>query len=248
MNALTDETMERLVECVRAANEDAATRVIVVTGEGPHFCAGGDLKFEADLAASDAPKLMRTSQQLSQELRTSPKPSIGAIRGYCVGGGHELMLHLDAVIASETAKFAQPETRWGLVPFWGAPQLLPAIVGERKAREMLLWGRMYDADQALEMGLCNMVVPDEQLEDEVQRWADELAVRSEIATHLVKVSLNAAVDSHRAAAEHQALLVTMSAADSRRAEEAARFFEVGGSRRPNPARPRRITTAEVTYP
>jgi naphthoate synthase/2-ketocyclohexanecarboxyl-CoA hydrolase len=165
---------------------------------------------------------------------------MGCIRGYCLGGGNELNLHFDVSIASETAKFAQPETRWGLLPFWNTPQLLPLVVGERRAREMLMFGRMYDADEALEMGLCNAVVPDDQLESTVDEWADELIQRSPTALRLVKVAMNSVTDQLRGASNHEAALVAATVGSARYREEVAHFFAMPGSRRPKAAPTRRM--------
>jgi enoyl-CoA hydratase/carnithine racemase len=239
MNAINAPLLSELFDAVRAANDDASVRAVVVSGEGQHFCAGADLEWEGELDEHAAMALQRRAKHLAYELRNGPHPFIGAIRGYCVGGGNELNLHLDVSIASETARFAQPETRWGILPFWDTPILLPLIVGERKAREMLLFGRMYDADQALELGLCNMVVPDDELEAEADDWAGELVDRSPTATGLLRIALNAASDQLAGAANHQAALAAATAGSERYRAEIDQFFGVKGSRRPRPARARR---------
>jgi naphthoate synthase/2-ketocyclohexanecarboxyl-CoA hydrolase len=235
MNALSSGLMADLFDALRDANADNETRVVVVSGEGEHFCAGGDLEWEGELDERSALDLMRLTGHLSYELRNAPKPVMGCIRGYCLGGGNELNLHFDVSIASETAKFAQPETRWGLLPFWNTPQLLPLVVGERRAREMLMFGRMYDADEALEMGLCNAVVPDDQLESTVDEWADELIQRSPTALRLVKVAMNSVTDQLRGASNHEAALVAATVGSARYREEVAHFFAMPGSRRPKAA-------------
>ena len=89
MNALSEDVMEELFQCLREANNDAETRVIVITGKGKHFCAGGDLNWEGELDEASSARLLRLSGHLSYELRNGPKPTIGAIRGYCLGGGNE---------------------------------------------------------------------------------------------------------------------------------------------------------------
>lgn len=239
MNSLNDELMDDLLGALRDANDDRGTRVLILSGDGEHFCAGGDPRWEAEFEPADVHVVMRRAQQVSTELRSSTKPILGAVRGYCVGGGNEINLHLDATVASETAKFAQPETRWGILPFWNTPQLLPLVVGERRAREILMFGRMYDADQALEMGLVNAVVPDDQLEDEVDRWAGELLERSPSALHLVKLALNGASAQLRANAEHEAAMVAMNAGSDRYRSEVLSFYESSATRRPRPAPARR---------
>ena len=238
MNAVDDALMEALLAAVVEANCDRETLVTVVAAVGPNFSAGGDLNWEGDLDAEAAARTVRFSGHVSHELRNSPKPTIGAIRGYCLGGGDALNLHLDAAIASETARFGHPETRWGLLPFWYQPQLLPLIVGERKAREILLFGRSYSAAQALEMGLCNAVVPDDQLEAEVDSWAGELTERGRIALHLTRIALNASSDMLRVAANHEAAMVgAVSGTDAYRSQ-VLEFFELSKARR----RPREADT------
>jgi len=116
MNAISEDLMEDLFNSLRRANSDPDTRVLIITGTGKHFCAGGDLNWEGALDAASAARLLRLTGHLSYELRNGPKPIIGAIRGYCLGGGNELNLHLDLAIASETAQFSQPETRLGCSP------------------------------------------------------------------------------------------------------------------------------------
>jgi enoyl-CoA hydratase/carnithine racemase len=245
MNPISEAMLIDLFDVTREATADKSTRVLVVGATGPHFSAGGDLSWEGELDEASSLRLMRLTGHLSYELRNSPKPMIGAIRGYCLGGGNELNLHLDVSIASETAQFSQPETRWGVLPFWYTPQLLPLVIGERRAREVILFGRMYDADQALEIGLCNAVVPDEQLEDEAQAWAEELLDRSPTALRLSKMSLNSASDALRAAANHDAAIVTLTAGSERYQQEVGKFFDAGVHRRPRPAPPRRKTADET---
>jgi naphthoate synthase/2-ketocyclohexanecarboxyl-CoA hydrolase len=211
----------------------------VFGAEGKHFCSGGDINWEGELDESSSANLLRLTGHLSYELRNSPKPTICTVRGYCLGGGNELQLHLDVTIASHTAQFSQPETRWGLLPFWYTPQLLPLMIGERRAREVLLFGRMYDADQALELGLINAVVPDNELEEEADKWAQELLRRSPTALRLARIALNGPSDQLRGIANHEAAIVTTTVGNPRYHEEVNDFWDSRGSRKPLPAPPRR---------
>ena len=245
MNPISESMLADLFDIVREANTDDTTSVLVVGAHGPHFCAGGDITWEGDLDEASAARLMRLTGHVSYELRNSPKPMIGAIRGYCLGGGNELNLHLDVALASESAQFSQPETRWGVLPFWYTPQLLPLVIGERRAREVILFGRMYDANQALELGLCNAVVRDDQLEAEAQRWAEELLDRSPTSLRLSKMALNSAADALRGAANHEAAIVSLMTGSERYRAEVGRFFEPGVRRRPLPAPPRRTASDEA---
>jgi enoyl-CoA hydratase/carnithine racemase len=236
MNALSEDVFADLFDVVRAANDDPAVRVLVVDAAGPHFSAGGDLSWEQDLDELTAARLMRLNSHLSFELRHAPQPVIGAVRGWCLGGGNELQLHFDVTVASDTARFGWPETRWGLLPFFYTPQLLPLVVGERMAREMLLFGRVYTAEQALDAGLVNAVVPDADLDAEVRRWAGELALRSPSSLRLVKLGLNGLGDMLRIAANHEAGIVSRSVGSPQYQEGVAAFFETAkADRRPRPA-------------
>ena len=236
MNALSEEVFADLFDVVRTANDDASVRVLVVDADGPHFSAGGDLSWEKELDELAAARLMRLNSHLSFELRHAPQPVIGAVRGWCLGGGNELQLHFDVTVASETARFGWPETRWGVLPFFYTPQLLPLVVGERMAREMLLFGRVYTAAQALDAGLVNAVVPDAELEDEVRRWAGELAARNAGSLRLVKMGLNGLGDMLRIAANHEAGIVSKSVVAAGYHEDVAEFFATAKEdRRPRPA-------------
>lgn len=205
-NALGHETFLRLYDAAREANADPSVRVVIVTATGGHFSVGADLKWEKDFTADDVITIMRQHSHMSLELRNAPKPYIAAVRGYCLGGGNELALYSDLTVASETAVFGNPEARVGMVPFWYAPQLLPLAVGERRAREMILLGWRYPAREALEMGLCNIVVPDADLESTALAWASELVENGALALRLAKVSLNSAGDLLRVAANHEAAM------------------------------------------
>lgn len=117
-------------------------------------------------------------------------PLIAAVNGYCIGGGNELNVFCDLTIASDRAKFGQAGPRVGACPVWGGTQLLPRIVGEKKAREMIYLCRLYDAHEAERMGLVNAVVPHDQLYAEVERWCRELLDKSPQSLRLAKLSLN----------------------------------------------------------
>ena len=236
MNALNEQVFADLFDVVRAANDDPDVRVLVVDAEGPHFSAGGDLSWEQDLDELGAARLMRLNSHLSFELRHAAQPVIGAVRGWCLGGGNELQLHFDVTVASETARFGWPETRWGVLPFFYTPQLLPLVVGERMAREMLLFGRVYTAEQALDAGLVNAVVPDAELDAEVGRWAQELVARSPRSLRLVKLGLNGLGDLLRIAANHEAGIVSTSVGSPGYHDDVAAFFATAkADRRPRPA-------------
>jgi enoyl-CoA hydratase/carnithine racemase len=224
MNPIDAEMMAELLEVFRQANDDRAVRVVIVDGVGEHFSVGGDINWEKEFDEDAALSVVRLVGHLSLELRNAPKPYIASVRGYCLGGGHELQLHLDMCVASETAQFGQPEVRWGLLPFWYTPQLLPLVIGERRAREVLLLGDRYDADAALAMGMCNAVVPDDELDATALEWAEKLSTRGITALRLIKTALNSNSDLLRSAANHEAAMVPLVVGTDRYKAEVSQFF------------------------
>jgi enoyl-CoA hydratase/carnithine racemase len=225
MNALDDEGFRNLIAALEAAYEDTTCRAVVVNATGEHFSAGGDLDWESQFDTEAALRTTRLSTRVSYELRNAPKPLVGAVRGYCLGGGSALALHLDITIASITARFGHPETRWGLVPFWNTPQTLPLAVGLRRARALLMEGAFITAEQARAIGLCQRVVPDAHLEAEAEAIAGRLATRDPLALRATRVALNSASDALRAAANHQSALVGALAERPEYEAEVRAFFQ-----------------------
>lgn len=230
-NMLSADTFHRLFDVVREANDDEQVRVVIVTAEGKDFSVGGDLNWERAFSPAGSAKMMREHSHLSLELRNAPKPYIASVRGYCIGGANELALHCDMTIASTTAVFTNPEVRWGLVPFWYTPQLLPLAVGERRAREFLLTGRHYSAEAALTMGLVNAVVPDEELESTALAWAEELIANDALALRLTKIALNGVGDLLRVAANHEAAMIPLMVGTESYKTTLQKFFERPGRNR-----------------
>ena len=192
-NAISTGLMRELVHELRAVESDPEIGVVVITGKGKAFCAGGDL---GEISAlGNAPIDERRAylilfQDMIQAVRRLPKPVIAAVNGYCIGGGNELNLACDMSIASEKAKFGQAGPRVGSVPLLGATQIMPVLVGEKRAKEVVFLCRTYDAYEAEKMGWINKVVPHDQLIQEVQAWCDEILRMSPTAIALAKKSLN----------------------------------------------------------
>lgn len=176
---------------LRQAVRDAADAgVIVLTGTGRAFCAGGYL---ADLADPD-PETLRAmffaSLELFEAIRTSPRPVIAAVNGAAAGGGNELVVACDLAIAARSARLGQTGPRVGSAPVLGGTNLLAISVGEKRAKEISMMCRRYTAEQALELGWVNAVVDDDELEAEVTRWADELLELSPRYLEIAKMSSN----------------------------------------------------------
>ncbi|MFT5351034.1 MAG: 2-ketocyclohexanecarboxyl-CoA hydrolase [Planctomycetota bacterium] len=187
MNAYDAEMARELIDAVQGAS---GSGVIVLTGTGRAFCAGGYL---ANLSDPD-PEALRSmfygSLDVYESLRRSPRPVIAAVNGAAAGGGNELVVACDIAIAAQSATFGQTGVRVGSAPVLGGTNFLAMSVGEKRAKEIAFMCRRYKAEEALEMGLINAVVPNEQLEDEVTKWAEELLFMSPRYLEIAKISSN----------------------------------------------------------
>ena len=171
--------------------------VVVITGSGRGFCAGGYLANLSDLDPADVRCLYRASLELFDAIRAHPRPVIAAVNGPAAGGGNELVVACDLAIAAQSATLGQTGPRIGSSPVLGGANMLAAVVGEKRAKEIAFLCRRYSAHQALEMGWVNAVVPDSELEAEVTRWADELLAMSPRYLEITKISSNAFWNSIR---------------------------------------------------
>jgi len=165
--------------------------VVVITGRGRGFCAGGYLANLSELDPEDVRRLYRASLELFDAMRGHPRPVIAAVNGPAAGGGNELVVACDLAIAAESATLGQTGPRIGSSPVLGGANMLAAMVGEKRAKEVSFLCRRYSARQALEMGWINAVVPDDELEAEVTRWADELLAMSPRYLEITKIASNA---------------------------------------------------------
>jgi naphthoate synthase len=205
-NAFRAQTVEELVRAFRLAWADRAVHAVILTGAGDKaFCTGGDVKQRAetgDYGPSDSG--MFEIGYLHKLIRDIPKPVIAAVNGVAVGGGHVLHVLCDVSIASETARFGQAGPRVGSFDAGFGSAYLARVVGEKKAREMWFWCRMYDAQEALAMNLVNKVVPADRVLAEAVAWAEEVARMSPTALRFLKHSFNADTD-HQAGYSNMAM-------------------------------------------
>jgi dihydroxynaphthoic acid synthetase len=209
LNAFRVQTIAELCEAFEAAADDAAVGVIVFTGAGDRaFCVGGDVR-EPTRTAAEKRHLHHLHDRLAVAIRNNGKPIIVRVKGYCIGGGNELNVLCDLTITGASGRFGQAGPRIGSAPLWWGCQLLPAVVGEKKAREILYLTRQYTAEEALAMGLVNAVVPDEELDAEVERWCTEILRRSPQGLRLAKLALNAGTDQLYSAVQHGVELVAI---------------------------------------
>ena len=192
LNALNGPTMNALCEALEALDLDEAIRVIVVTGSDRAFAAGADI---GEMAGAGPIDMLRTNRIAQWDrVRRVSKPVIAAVAGWCLGGGCELAMALDMIIAAEGAKFGQPEIKIGVMPGAGGSQRLPRAVGKAKAMEMILLGEPITAAEAERIGLVSRVVPDELVVEDALSLAAEIAKRGPLALRLAKESINAAYE------------------------------------------------------
>jgi 2-ketocyclohexanecarboxyl-CoA hydrolase len=197
MNAFRGQTTEELIAAFTEAGWDKSIGVIVLGGAGDRaFCTGGDQSAH-DGQYDGRGTIGMPIEQLHSIIREVPKPVIARVQGYAIGGGNVLATLCDLTIASDKAIFGQVGPKVGSVdPGWGTAYLAQ-IVGEKKAREIWYLCRRYTAEQALQMGLCNAVVPHDQLDDEIKKWCDEIMDKSPTAIAIAKSSFNARTESIR---------------------------------------------------
>lgn len=202
-NAFRNQTLDELADCFEAAARDESVGVIVLTGAGGRaFCSGGDVREEDAFDPVKGRAHHRRLLRLAEVIRNCGKPVIAAVQGYCLGGGNSLMLLCDMTIATEGSRFGQVGPKMGSSPLWWSTQLLPRLVGEKKAREIVMLCRQYTAAEAERMGWINKVVPEGELEAEVAQWCRELLGKSPQALRLAKVSLNSESDHLWSAVVH----------------------------------------------
>jgi len=195
-NAFRPATLFELSHAFNAARDDPGIGVIILTGAGTQaFCSGGDQKIRGDDGYLDASGVGRLNVlDLQVQIRRTPKPVIAMVAGYAIGGGHVLHVCCDLTIAADNAIFGQTGPKVGSFDGGYGSWLLAETVGLKKAREIWYLCRQYTAQQALDMGLVNTVVPLERLEEETVAWARELLERSPVALRMLKGALNAVTD------------------------------------------------------
>ena len=204
-NAFRPRTIIEISQALEDAREDTRVGVIVLTGEGPDaFCSGGDQRVRGDSGYLHDEQIKAPPAQagvgrfhvtdLHVQIRRLPKPVVAMVAGYAIGGGHVLHLVCDLTIAADNARFGQVGPKVGSFDGGFGAGLLANVVGAKKAKEIWFLCRQYSADEALEMGLVNTVVPLERLEAETVQWCDEMLALSPFALRLMKASFNAAED------------------------------------------------------
>ncbi len=192
-NALNTLVLHELMDALQSFDDDPGVGAMIITGDDQAFAAGADIKEIADAS----PIQMLTGSAIPQfdRIRLIHKPVIAAVSGWCLGGGNELAMACDMIVASETARFGQPEINLGVIPGAGGTQRLTRAVGKALAMEMVLNNRYLSAEEARSYGLVNRVVPVERYLDEALELAGEIAARAPLAVRLGKEAVNQAFES-----------------------------------------------------
>ncbi len=195
-NAFRPITVKEMSRALEDARDDEEIGVIILTGEGEKaFCAGGDQKIRGDSGYRDEKGVHRLNVlDFQRQIRTCPKPVIAMVAGYAIGGGHVLHVMCDLTIAAENAVFGQTGPKVGSFDGGYGASHLARMVGQKKAREIWFLCRQYNAQQALDMGMVNAVVPPDQLEEETVQWAREILANSPMAIRVLKAAFNADED------------------------------------------------------
>ena len=195
-NAFRPVTVREMSEAFSDARDDSEIGVVILTGKGKEaFCSGGDQRIRGGAGYVDDKGIPRLNVlDLQRQIRTLPKPIVAMVAGYAIGGGHVLHLMCDLTIAADNAIFGQSGPRVGSFDGGYGASYMARIVGQKKAREIWFLCRQYDAQQALEMGLVNHVVPYVELERETVKWCKEILVNSPMAIRCLKAAFNADCD------------------------------------------------------
>ena len=191
LNAFRLKTVEELTQAFDAADDDPNVRVVVLTGAGDRaFSTGGDVEMEDEFDGKAGRHVGRVLIRLAEAIRGTGKPVIARIRGWCVGGGNELNLLCDLSVATRGSRFAHTDARLGNSPIWYGTQLLPLHMSDKRAREVVMLGKTYTAEDAERLGWINEVVEDDKLDATVQEWCQRILGSSPQSLRLSKVSMN----------------------------------------------------------
>ena len=181
LNALNSAVLAELLDATAAVEVDPSVAVVAITGAGKAFVAGADISEMKDMKPPEAQGLAELGGSLGSSIETSDKPYIAAVNGFALGGGCELAMACDFIYASSKAKFGQPEVKLGVIPGFGGTQRLARRVGVAKAKELCLTGDIVSAEEALRIGLADVVVAPEELMDKVRETAKKIAANGPLA-------------------------------------------------------------------
>ncbi|AKA70817.1 short-chain-enoyl-CoA hydratase [Clostridium scatologenes] len=190
LNALNAELLNEIDQCIDQVKNDESTYVLIITGEGKAFVAGADIAEMKDKTPEQARKFAELGLAIFRKIELMEKPVIAAINGFALGGGCELSMSCDIRIASQKAKFGQPEVGLGIIPGFAGTQRLSRLVGPGKAKELIYTADMIKAEEAEKIGLVNKVVAPEELMNEAKAMAEKIASKAQAAIRYSKISIN----------------------------------------------------------
>ena len=195
MNVLTTPLLQKLWENLDKIDESETTRVVIITGKGRSFVAGADIKEMVEKTPIDAMRFSQLGQAVLRKIETLWQPVICAVNGYALGGGTELVMSCDIVVASKKAEFGQPEVKLGVTPGFGGTQRLARLIGRQRAKELIFTGSRVDAETAMRLGLVNHVVEPEELLPTAEKIAKTILENGPIAVALAKKAINQGLDT-----------------------------------------------------
>jgi len=193
LNALNNEVLDELLAAFTKINNDPEAKAVILTGEGKAFVAGADISEMVKLSTLEGRAMMLKGQNLMNFIENMPKPVIAVVNGYALGGGCELAMACDIRIASENAKFGQPEVNLGIIPGFGGTQRLPRLVGKGMGKYLIMTGEMIDAQEAYRIGLVEKVVPAEELMGAAEKVAKIIMSKAPIAIRAALTAINTGI-------------------------------------------------------
>ncbi len=195
LNSLNTNILKELNDSIDIIKSNDEIRVLIITGAGKSFVAGADISEMANLDVENGRAFGEFGSMIFRKIETLPIPVIAAVNGFALGGGCELALACDIRVASEKAKFGQPEVGLGITPGFSGTQRLPRVIGLGKAKELIFTGAIIGADEAFKLGLVNYVVPAEELMQKSFEIANQIATKAPIAVKLSKEAINIGIES-----------------------------------------------------
>ncbi|MGB3210120.1 MAG: enoyl-CoA hydratase-related protein [Desulforhopalus sp.] len=227
LNALNKETLEEMLACCKELRTDRSVQVLILTGAGDRsFVAGADISYMQGLDTAGGKDFGRLGHAVTRTIENLPQPVIAAINGFALGGGCELAISCDIRLASDNAKFGQPEVNLGVIPGFGGTQRLPRLIGKGLASELLFSGKIIDAAEAGRIGLVNRVVSQDDLMTECRELAEMICSRGPAAVRLCKEVVNNGMemDLHRACS-YEADLFALCFSEDEQKEGMTAFLE-----------------------
>lgn len=224
LNALDSQTFRELIAAFDELDADDSVEVLIITGRGRGFVAGADINEYIDITVTDYMKFERVGRVMYDKLEAFRKPTIAAVNGYALGGGFELVLACDLVVAAEKAKMGLPECKLGLLPGGGGTQRLSRIVGRNKAKELIMTGDFITGAEAMQLGIVNRITSWEGVLEEAHKLADQILERAPLAVQMAKQLVNDGLNASLPTAITQEMGMTATLMASEDAREGISAF------------------------